>query len=130
MDGLYCSADVATGSGLYAVGPDDDARHGVVAVFEAQAHASRLVRQPGQPVIQLNTVRRHGRGKETLKGRAVEGQVGRAHLSPVPLSYGMRPQEPTVSPAANLKVWRYVRHLLQLDTKALQQAGRVTADRD
>jgi len=91
MGRLHGSADVATHSGLYAVSANDDAGHEVVAVLEAQAHACRLVGQADQPVIQLNTFQRHGGGQEPLKSRAVEGQVRRAQLMPVPLADRMRP---------------------------------------
>jgi hypothetical protein len=42
----------------------------------------------------------------------------------------MRPEEPAISPAADLKSWRHIRDLPQIDAKTLQQPGRITADRD
>jgi hypothetical protein len=42
----------------------------------------------------------------------------------------MGPYAPTILPAAKLKSWRYIRNLRQIDTKNLQQASRITANRD
>jgi hypothetical protein len=60
----------------------------------------------------------------------MERQVWSAHLLPVPLSYWMGPEELSVPPAAELKSWRHIRDLRQADTKIVQQASRITANRD
>jgi hypothetical protein len=126
----YISADVATRRGLDAVGPYDHAGHDIVAVLEAQPHAGWLVGQAGQPVIQLDTFRWHRPGKQTLKGRAMECQEWCANLEPVPLAYRLGPQEPAILPGADLKSRRHIGDLRQIDAETLQQARRVTADRD
>jgi hypothetical protein len=42
----------------------------------------------------------------------------------------MGPEEPPVLPAAELKGWRHIRDLRQIDTEKLQQTGRITANSD
>ena len=130
MGRRHVSADVAPRGGMYAVNTSDDARNDVIAFLEVQAHASGLVGQADQAVIQLDTFRRYRGGKETLKSPAMKCQERRAHLLPVPLSYWMGPEEPTILPAAKLKSWRHIRDLCQIDTKNLQQTSRITANRD
>jgi hypothetical protein len=115
---------------VYAVSADHDSRNNIAAVLEPQAHALWLVRQADQPVIQLDTLCWYGRGQETLESRSVKGQVRRAYLMLIPLPYRMGPQELAIPPAAELQSWRHVRDLRQIDTKTLQEAGRITADRD
>lgn len=126
----YISADVAPRCGIYAVSTSDDARHDVIAFLEVQAHSGGLVGYADQPMTQLDAFRRDGGCEETLKGRAMECQQRRAHLLPVPLPYWMRPDEPTVPPAAELKSWRHIRNLGKIYTKTLQQTSRITADSD
>src|SRR5260370_11490066 len=117
----YISADVATGRGLDAVGPYDNAGHDIVAVLEALPHAGWLVGQAGQPVIQLDTFRWHRPGKQTLKGRAMECQEWCANLDPVPLAHRLGPQEPAILPGADLKSRRHIGDLGQIDAETLQQ---------
>ena len=113
---------------MYAVNTRDYARNDVIAFLKAQAHASGLVGQADQPVIQLDTFRRHSSGKETLKSTAMKCQIRRAHLLPIPLSYWMGPEEPPITPAAKLKSWRHISNLRQVYTKTLQQTSRITAN--
>jgi hypothetical protein len=130
MGRRYVSADVAPHRGLYAVSADDDPRDDIVAVLEAQADTGRLIGQADQPVTQLDTVRRHGGSKKPLERRAMKHQERRTHLAPVPLRDRVGPQETAIAPAAELNGRRHVRDLRQVDAQALQQAGRVAADRD
>lgn len=84
-----------------------------------QAHPTRLVGQPDQPVIQPDRFRRHRGGEQALQGRAVKCELRCAHLLPVPLAHGMRPEERPIPLAAELHSWRHIRNRCQIDAKTL-----------
>ena len=79
----------------------------------------RLFGQADEPVMELEAVRRYRGGKEMLECGAVQCQQRRAHLLGVPLSYRMGPQQRAVPPAAELKSWRHVGQVRQIDAKTL-----------
>ena len=60
----------------------------------------------------------------------MEGQQRRPHILPVPVADGMGPDQPAVLPGAHLKRWRLVSNVRQVNAQTLQQATRVTHDRD
>src|SRR5215470_3246442 len=130
MARYHFSADVAPRCRLHAVSTYDDARDDVIAVSEVQAHASGLVGQAHQPVTEADVFRWHRSGEKTLEGYAMEGQQRRPHILPVPLPYGMGPDQPAVSPRAHLKRRRFISNFRQVNAQTLQQATRVTRDRD
>jgi hypothetical protein len=72
----------------------------------------------------------HRSGEKALEGCAMESQQRRPHILPVPLPDGVGPEQLTVLPRAHLKRRRLIGNIREANTQTLQQAARVTGDRD
>jgi hypothetical protein len=57
---------------MHPVNTRDHARNHLVASVEVQAGASGLLGHAYQPVIELDALRRHSGGKQTLQGHAMK----------------------------------------------------------
>src|SRR5215472_9986313 len=123
-------AHIAPHCGIYAINACDKTRHYIIAVVEVQAYPGRLIGQTYQTMTQAYAFCRHRADKDTLKSGAVEGYVWRTNFPPIPLSNRMRPYGLTIFPAPHGHRWQFICDARQINVKALQEAGRITADRD